>query len=293
MPFTVGSVYSTALACIYLGATVIFETRPLLESGTLADASHIILLPMHLRQLLEAMPANFAKPSGLTVVSLGAQLSKTLQRTTLARLASEVIDGYGTNEVGQIASMESPGNGLVLPDVDVQIVNESGQPVPYGTPGRIGVRTPGMAHGYMDDPVTTKQLFRDGWFYPGDIGILRDLRQLEVLGRDDEILNAGGQKVSPVEIEEIVQRQTQARDVGVCTVPNAAGVEQLMIALAGTVGSHAVLLEQVRSVVGDAFGPFLLVTLTHIPRNEVGKIQRSVLRTEVTRALERARGPGS
>jgi acyl-coenzyme A synthetase/AMP-(fatty) acid ligase len=289
MPFTVGSVYSTALTCIYLGATVVFETRAVVEVGTLSGVTHVIVLPMHLRQLLDAMPAKFPKPPNLTVVSLGAPLPRALFEATLERLATDVIDGYGTNEVGQIASMEPPGKGLVLPGVEVQIVNESGQPVPLGTPGRIGVQTPGMANGYMDDATATKRMFHDGWFYPGDVGILRDRRQLEVLGRDDEIINIGGQKVAPLELEELVARHTRARDVGVCTVANAAGEEQLMIALAGFVGSHAQLLEQVRGAIGEAFGPFLLVTLTHIPRNELGKVQRSVLRTEVGRALEAAR----
>ncbi len=291
MPFTVASVYSASLAVLQTGGAVVFESRPLLESGTLDWITHTTLLPLHLRQLLDLMPPQFAKPSNLTVISLGARLPHVLAARALGRLAVDVIDGYGSNETGQIASMELAGPGLLLPWVEVRIVDEDGRDLPAGRPGLVAVRSPGMAHGYVGDQELSARVFRDGWFYPGDLAALHDGRRIELLGRADEVLNPGGQKLAPADLEELLQIVTGAQDVGVSTVSSASGIEQLAVALVGAVADQALLINQVRSTIGDAYGQVLIITLATLPRGPGGKIQRVELRRTLETILASSSAP--
>jgi acyl-coenzyme A synthetase/AMP-(fatty) acid ligase len=221
LPFTLNGSYLFAVACVRAGGTVISEKRLSVMQAISAHAiTHVMLLPIHLRALLDGLPECFEKPTELLVLSLGAPLSEALRAKAMARLASRVCDLFGIQEAGNIAWIVSGGRGGVAtlwPDVQAQIVDAAGVPLSSGQPGRLGVRTPHMSEHYLDDPDATARMFRDGWFYPGDVAILRDGRRLEIIGRGDDLLNVGGTKVPPAELEELVLRTIDAKDTGVCS----------------------------------------------------------------------------
>jgi acyl-CoA synthetase (AMP-forming)/AMP-acid ligase II len=83
----------------------------------------------------------------------------------------------------------------------VEVVDESGRPVPSGEPGRLRIRSASMAEGYLDDPEATRRFFQDGWFYPSDIAILDGPRRIKVIGRADEMITTAGGKKAPSDIE--------------------------------------------------------------------------------------------
>jgi acyl-coenzyme A synthetase/AMP-(fatty) acid ligase len=290
MPLTVGSVYAAALSCVYAGAAVIFETRPLIGSGTLGLTTHTTTLPLHLRGLLDSLPNDFAKPAQLTILALGAPVSQEFRKRLLERLATRVINVYGTNETGTIAARSDSGPYLVMPTVSIRIVDDTGQEAAQGRSGHIGVRSPGTVAGYLGEDHPSQAYFRDGWFYPGDIGLLRAPGQLEILGRADELLNIGGQKVSPLDLEERLHQLTGAKDVGLCTLPGGEGLEQLCVALAGIDSVDNELLGRVSASLGNSYGPVSLVTLPELPRNAAGKLVRRELRRVIEQARQSKRG---
>src|SRR5438876_2094801 len=147
-----------------------------------------------------------------------------------------------------------------------------------------------MVEGYLDDAETTARMFRDGWFYPGDIGILHGARRLQVLGRADEVLNVGGEKISPANVEELIMAEAALEDVGVCTIPDAQGVEQLCIAVSGEVANDPKALE----LLGRLLGPVrvagvFVVGVPQIRRTPTGKIQRALLKAVALEAVTQAR----
>ena len=161
--------------------------------------THITLLPLHLKRLLEDLPKDFAKPPNLMVGSFGAVISETLRARAVARLATVYCSDYGCNEAGIICLAPSSSGdrfGIVWPRVRVEVVDERDEPLPSGHAGRIRVKTECMVDGDLDDPEATARMFRDGWFYPGDLGVLDGPRRLHVLGRGDEPPNIGGQSGS-------------------------------------------------------------------------------------------------
>jgi acyl-CoA synthetase (AMP-forming)/AMP-acid ligase II len=133
-------------------------------------------------------------------------------------------------------------------------------------------------------------MFRGRWFYPGDVGVLHGGRRLQVLGRADELLNVGGEKLSPVDLEEQIMAEAGIDEVGACTIPDAEGVERLCIAVSGAVAADTKVLARIGRLVGAGRtdGTFV-VAIGAIPRTPTGKIQRGLLKTVAREAARVAR----
>jgi len=293
LPLTVNSSYVLALAALRWGATLVFESTMEIPRTISARAvTHVMLLPIHLRILLDQLPPDFEKPSELTILSIGAPLSDSLRDRAMARLASRVCDIYGTQEIGNIASRTSGGTGgiaTVWPDVEVEVVDDADVPVPMGTPGRLRVRAGYMVQGYLDDADATRRMFRHGWFYPGDAAILHGPRRLQLVGRADDLLNIGGTKIAPGVLEELVLRRVDAGDAGVCALRNAEGIEEIWIAVTDCPLLDAELLSRLDQALGRMqIGTFRILRLPQLPRNASGKIQRDQLRALMIEAARPA-----
>jgi acyl-coenzyme A synthetase/AMP-(fatty) acid ligase len=283
MPFTVGGVYACAAGCLSAGATVVHDGRTTQAEALISRGiTHTLLLPIHLRQILADLPQDCAKPARLTIATFGAPLSGTLRERATARIASEVCDMYGANEVDWIAATsraDVDGVKTLLPGVHAEVVDDHDAPVPKGAMGRLRVKTLRMVDGYPDDPGATRRMFKDGWFYPGDFAILLGGRRLKIVGRGDELLNVGGMKVSPATIEEKIRETVAARDIGVCSRRNQDGIEEICIAVSGAEIADEELVDRIkRALQGIQVGLFLILRLEQIPRNTTGKLLRDRLR---------------
>ncbi len=118
---------------------------------------------------------------------------------------------YGATETGRVAAsiFTSPISGpvragILLPGVQVEIVDENDTPVAPLTEGRIRIKTNSMIDGYIFDRLGSRQTFRDGWFYPNDLGLMDMDHQLVITGRRDDILNIGGMKINPRDVDFIM-----------------------------------------------------------------------------------------
>ncbi|MGE5202381.1 MAG: class I adenylate-forming enzyme family protein [Acidobacteriota bacterium] len=289
MHFNVGVVYSCATACARLGATVVsdaFKNTTEVAGALSAHAiTHVTLLPIQLQQILDDLPPDFEKPLALTIFTLGAAVSEPLRQKTLARLASGLCSGYGCNEVGIISftcGMHDEGYESICPGVEIETVDGGGRRVPRGQMGEIRVKTACMADGYFHDPEATRRMFKDGWFHPGDMGILHGPRQLQVIGRGDELLNIGGNKFSPSALEALILSDAAVGDVGVTSVRNSEGIEEVHVAVVGATGDDAELLARISEALRHLqLGKFHVARLSVIPRNAAGKIRRDLLRSAV------------
>ena len=286
-------VYATAMACLRSGGTLVVESaRGLTPVQALAahGITDMTLMPLHLKHVLDALPADFAKPSRLTVYIFGGPISAALRERALAQLATTVYGSYGTNEAGFIAiSRSGEGNGgTIWPDVEVEVVDETGAALPAGTVGSIRVRSDFAVEGYLDDPEATRRMFRDGWFYPGDSGTVDGARHLSILGRSDELLNIGGIKWRPEDLEELVARDPAIKDVGICAFKNADGFEEVCVSVVTDRPVDRELMDRIlRSLGNQQLGRIGLVGVRAIPRSEAGKIERERLRALVAEARRR------
>jgi acyl-CoA synthetase (AMP-forming)/AMP-acid ligase II len=290
-PFTIHAMYMTAAAYFRAGATIVFEARvPLAEALRRHAITHFKALPLILRETLDNLPADWVRMDGLLLTNLGGKLAPSLRARAMDRLAGGFRDFYGSNEVGVVATIEpdnASGIATIIPDVRVEAIDAEGKALPLGHAGRLRVRSPYAVDRYLDDPVATARMFKDGWFYPGDIGILHAPDRLELIGRDDEILNIGGLKTVPGEIEETLRARIKVNDVGACVLPNADGIDELWVALVYDAPDDRDIRERIKPALRDfPYGVINVVKLASIPRTETRKIKRADL-IQAVRAARR------
>ena len=295
MPFTVTGSYTLATAAIRAGGRVIYAGPETGTATALASfdrgLTHLMVTPLELKLILDGLPPDFAKPPDLTVCTIGAALAAPLREKALAWLASEVVVYYGSNEIPFIAETRSSGSegvSAVFPWVRAEVVDEHDNPAPPGAIGAVRLQADAMATGYLDDPATTARKFRNGWFYPGDIGMLQGPRRLQLVGREDELLNIGGIKFAPSALEAWVLQRATVGDIGVCAVRNSEGIEEICVAVANPGHDDADLMARVTAAFRDChIGHFLVVKLPRIPRNANGKIERKRLAQIVADGMRR------
>jgi acyl-CoA synthetase (AMP-forming)/AMP-acid ligase II len=167
--------------------------------------------------------------------------------------------------------------GILVPWVQAEAVTGDGEILPLGVEGILRFRSEDMATSYLNDPLASAEQFKDGWFYPGDLGIVSHRRTLSVTGRSTERINAGGMKTSPGLIEDVVGSYDGIKECAVFGVPDHMGVEQICAAV---VAGPQVDIENLRDYCASKLGvraPRRFVRLAKLPRNENGKILRGDL----------------
>jgi acyl-CoA synthetase (AMP-forming)/AMP-acid ligase II len=142
----------------------------------------------------------------------------------------------------------------------------------------------------LNDDKASTEVFRDGWFYPGDIGSLSSDRLLYVSGRVSERINAGGVKVAPSVIEDVISMRPEVSDVGAFEYTNPEGISEIAVAIVPHESIHrenfnrAELREYFRKRLREKT-PRRWMIVREIPRNEQGKIDRAQLKDMAQRRL--------
>ena len=201
-----------------LATTFGFTTRPffaraiatLLNAGAIIDSRDFALWkrygvnlvcgsPRQVDKLLEGV--TFEPPLARIEVS-GAKLPDDIAAKLLTSFA-HVVDVYGaaeTNKSFENNVKRSPEGPIIREghrlDSEVEIVAADGRHCDPGEAGSVRIRNPYMARGYLKAPEATAKSFRDGWFYPGDIGTWGERGELLVIGREDDVINLGGYKLN-------------------------------------------------------------------------------------------------
>jgi len=153
------------------------------------------------------------------VTSQGAKISLTLLMQIKSYLCKNVVNIYGSLELGQVSCnliQQHHANldiiGLPLSDTQVQIVDEQETILTNEQEGLIRIKTPGMVEDYYNNKNATKIFFKDGWFYSGDTGYLTKQGEIVLTGRNDERINLNGVKVNPSKIDRIIESYPDVKE---------------------------------------------------------------------------------
>jgi len=209
-------------------------------------------------------------------------LAKTAHDAFQRRFGKPVHVQYGSTEtlsatVDLDEDFEEGRVGRPYDGVEVGIFDGEGSPCPFGQRGLVGIRSPAASQGYLDDPVSTAKIFRDGFVFPGDVGHLDAQGRLHLLGRFD-IINIGGYKVDCLEVEEVILRALPVRAV-IVTAGERAGLPVVRAVLEADPGqvTRAMVREACRSSLSSYKVPELVEVLSELPRDDKGKIQRVLI----------------
>lgn len=281
MSLVMQSDYRRAMVCLMAGGHVIFAPAPdVAEAIRRIGPSHATLMPRQVLDVSDGPPV-----PGLTLSLIGARATPELRARLARTLTDRLIESYGANETGSIATIGPDGLGEVLPGMEVSIVDTEDQPVPAGQIGRVRVRGPGVIDGYLNDAEATGDRFRDGWFLPGDLGMVTPEGYLRLEGRSDDILNILGHKILAPEFEARMRRHPAIADAGLC-VTRLAGEDLLCAVICPTPG---ISWPEVEALIHAQFTPALPKVLClptqDLPRTRNGKLRRGVLLADVEKRL--------
>ena len=121
-------------------------------------------------------------------------------------------------------------------------------------------------------------MFRDGWFYPGDIAVMSDAGSLKLVGRADDLLNVGGIKFSPLALTEKLKSGLPVDDLCLTTIPGQDGVNQLWVAVVPRdPHGFAKIVEKIGPLLPVSLGQSRIACMTKIPRTATGKVRRQFL----------------
>ena len=242
------------------------------------------LVPYLLRDLLECLPHDVRNDWPLRILSGGAPLPAALARETCSRLNVDLRSVYGTAETGGIAIATADlllsrpeAAGFVVPGVEVEVLDERGVPAQAGTRGEIRVRSDRLGF-YLHEEAGPTSAFRDGWFATGDLGRFSQDGVLVVEGRADDLMNLGGDKVSPAVVETALAGYTGLQELAAFSVPDALGVETCWVAFVANVSLDSAAFDEFVRVRLPWLTRLSWIQLEKLPRNQMGKIERNRLR---------------
>ncbi len=249
--------------------------------------SVLSLVPTQLQDLLALDPQGLASWRRLLVG--GGPIWPTL--LAAARRADlSLVLSYGMTETAALVAALEPAEfrqgradcGRALPHVELQILDAAGQPLPAGAVGAIALRSPALFQGYYPE------LRPSGpWWPTADAGYLDADGHLTVLGRQQEVIITGGEKVFPGEVEAAIRGTGMVADVGVIGWPDERW-GQRVVALyvpAGLQATPAALTAALRSQLAPYKQPKHWCAVPALPRNAQGKLNRSHVTTMVQQAL--------
>jgi acyl-CoA synthetase (AMP-forming)/AMP-acid ligase II len=194
-----------------------------------------------------------------------------------------VVEAYGMTEAAhQMASNPLNGarkSGTVGPSggPEIRIVDETGTTVPRGHTGEIVIRGPNVMSAYENNPKANADAFYDGWFRTGDQGVMDDDGYVAITGRLKEIINRGGEKISPREVDEIIMEHPAVHQCVTFAMPHDMLGEEVAAAIVlrqGTTATDKELRDFASARLAPYKVPKKVLILDAIPVGATGKLQR-------------------
>jgi long-chain acyl-CoA synthetase len=242
-------------------------------------------VPFNFRLLAEA-PAGADLSSLRLLFSAGTALPRPTFEAFGERFGLLVRQLYGSTEAGfmtanfdpdPVATFESVGTPAG--DVEIRILDEDGDALPTGEEGEVAVSSPAMTDGYSDMEELNREAFRDGYFHTGDLGRLDEEGRLYLTGRKKLLIEVGGYKVDPIEVQDVVVAHPKVREAVVVGAEGTVEGEELVKAV--VVPDENVddreLLEFCRERLANFKVPQIVEFREEIPKSPLGKVLRKYL----------------
>jgi malonyl-CoA/methylmalonyl-CoA synthetase len=204
------------------------------------------------------------------------------------RSGHRILERYGMTEAGMIASNPLQGEriagsvGYALPDVELRVVDESGDELAAEQIGQLEIRGPNVFRGYWRQAEKTAAEFcADGFFRTGDLAQLDATGRLTLVGRGKDLIIAGGYNIYPKEIETCLDSLEEIREsavIGVADADLGEAVVALVVTAQDSELDEAAVLAKLAGQLARFKRPRRIIALAELPRNAMGKVQKQQLR---------------
>lgn len=290
-PFThVNGLVRTMMTSMHVGGTLYpvptFGRRPVLDLMTQERITYFGAVPYMFAILARSPIRGHVDLSSLRVAfSASAPLLPDDNRLFAEKYGTFVRQLYGSTETGTIsvnlqdrADERLESVGLPLEGIRIEIRGDDGQRLPAEQEGEVVIASPHAITAYHGNPEANATSFRDGFYLSGDLGRMDSEGYLTLTGRKKFLINRGGFKVNPNEVEQAILSHPQASEVVVLGAPSSFGDElvRCVIVPAGPLTEDEVV-EHCRARIADYKVPSLIEFRDELPKSPTGKILRSEL----------------
>ena len=234
--------------------------------------------------------------SSVRIAASGGGLCPTPLKRRILELFpnAAILDIFGQTEMTPATSFRVDVDPEKIPDrsvgrsiVDVKVADENGNELPRGEIGEVMYRSSTVMKGYYKDEEKTREVMKDGWFMSGDLGYLDENGEIRVVDRKKECINTGGEKVFPLEVEEVINQHPKVDDVCVIGVPDEEWGNTIRAVVQRKRGESLVEQEIRDFCRGRIAGykiPRTVVFVEELPHSPVGKMLRQQVRDSYGRA---------
>jgi len=230
--------------------------------------------------------------SGLRItLGGGMAVQQVVSERWLKLTGSPILEGYGLSETAPTATLCRPDQqgfsgtiGLPVPSTDVAILDDAGQPLPFGQPGEIAIRGPQVMAGYWRRPAESAAVMTpDGYFKSGDIGIMDEQGYVRIVDRKKDMILVSGFNVYPTEVESVVAAHPMVGECACIGVPDAGSGEavKLFVVRRDPALTAEQLMDYCRQQLTAYKKPKYIEFRDALPKSNVGKILRRELRDDL------------
>ncbi|POS87997.1 hypothetical protein EPUL_000539 [Erysiphe pulchra] len=295
--FHVHGLLAGFLAPLFAGGSVIIPSK-FSASKFWADfirckANWYTAVPTIHQILLNSPPPN-PKPNIRFIRSCSSPLSPTIFHKLESVFGAPVLEAYAMTEAAhQMTSnplppaKRIPGSVGIPHGVVIKILGEVGDEIPIGNEGEVCVKGQNVTAGYLNNPIANKTAFtKSGFFRTGDQGKLDQNGYLYITGRIKEIINKGGEKISPVELDNVLLQHSKIDEAVSFAVPDPVYGENVAVAIVAK-KNEKITEEEVKAWIKNRLAEFKVpkdVQITDkITKTATGKIQRRLVAEEFLR----------
>jgi acyl-CoA synthetase (AMP-forming)/AMP-acid ligase II len=275
------------LYCLWNGGTNVFRPKDNFDIVSYVQQKEITSIGLSRMQAMSLLKKDeIGNLSSIELHVGGSSVPYKLRAEIESSISKKFYLRYGTSEFGFI-SIANPGehdndecSGQLLDGVELEIVDQSDNTLPKGSKGLIRVKGKGMCHEYYDDIEQSAESFKNGWFYTGDLGYVRNDGQLVVLGRGDNMIIMDTINIYPAEIEKVLEAHSGIR-TAIAFPLESVIYGQIPVAAVELNSKEEIesrdLLKYCREKLGIR-SPKKVFVLSKFPRNPNGKVNYSQIK---------------
>jgi len=286
-----------------------YEPAMLLKLITTERVSISHCVPTILQMLVTSPVIKTLDLSRWKVIIGGSKLSAGLALSA-QKHGITVYTGYGMSETCPVISLSTPKTmelekitddalldiiiktGLPIPLVEFEIVDVEGTPAPHdgASVGEVIFRAPWLTNDYFKAPDKTKELWRNGWLYSGDVGTIDEKGYLQITDRIKDVIKTGGEWISSLDLENSISQHPAVLEAAAIGQPDEKWGERPLLIVVLKQGSEqqadeAVLLEYMKDVAAQGkipkyAVPDSIMIVDELPKTSVGKLNKKVMRGE-------------
>ena len=281
----------------YPFGTILFSSSRSFNPSEVADIinrerpSSIFMVPTMWKMFMKSPDSkNFDTDSIKIALTGAAVMEADLKRLIISRFKNAIlVDAFGQTEMAPATAIRIDADGFgvksrsvgkPLPNVEVKIVGENGEILKEGEVGEIWYRAPSLMKEYFKDEEKTRSVIdKEGWFSSGDLGYIYE-GEIYIVERKSECINTGGEKVYPLEVEEVIARHPKVAQVCVVGVPDEKWGETVgaLVVLKDTQEKTQVSEEEIikwcEKELAGYKKPRIVKFVDELPLSPVGKVLR-------------------